>query len=110
MRMFITGSNYNPKSLGHPLQKHLFLIIGLIIFSACSTNNKTKSADKKGLNEIKPALASEILAEPDYNYIIKPLPGWTMFDTTIQGLDIRILLGPPSLAKENLFGNIVMIN
>jgi PsbP-like protein len=108
-RTFITPSNYYPKSPCQPLQKQvLFLIIGLAIFSSCSTNNKVKTVDKKGLNETKPVVATEIQPGPDYNYILKPLPGWIMFDTTIQGLDIRFLIGPPSSAKENLFGNIVI--
>ena len=57
---------------------------------------------------MKAPASSELPAEPDYNYIIRPQPGWTMFDTVIQNLEIRFLIAPPSLVKYRPGGNIII--
>jgi len=45
---------------------------------------------------------------PNYNYRVEPPTDWTMYDTVMQGLKVRILKAPKSLAADNPIVNIII--
>ena len=86
----------------------LFIFICLVISSSCGSDHKTNATEKSAPGQVKTSDPSELPADPDYNYIIRLQPGWSMFDTVIQNLEIRFLMAPPSLFKDMPGGNIVI--
>lgn len=84
------------------------IVICLIIFSSCGTNNQANTIDKFAPAKTKVSASSELPTERDYNYIIRLQQGWTMFDTVIQNLEIRFLMAPSSLIKYGPGGNIII--
>ena len=49
-------------------------------------------------------------ARPNFKFRVKPPPGWTMSETVMQNLKVRLLLAPDSLAKEGARVNIIVVS
>lgn len=45
---------------------------------------------------------------PNFNYSIIPPAGWTMYDTTMQGLKMRLIYAPDSLAADAPLVNVIV--
>jgi PsbP-like protein len=79
------------------------LIISLSLCCSC----KSQPGAKKDSGAIQSKAAESNLV-PDFNYTIKAPENWTVRDTMMEGLRVRLLLPPKSLRVDYPTGNILI--
>jgi hypothetical protein len=79
------------------------LIVFLIVLNACANEN-----DKKIKSNSTQTMQQEVNTEPNYHYKITPPKGWSVNDTTYNGLKVRLINAPDSLIMDNPIINILI--
>ncbi len=81
----------------------IFILL-LFIFTSCKSQ-KTVKPNADTSEALPQTLPSH---EPNFNYIVKAPKEWTIRDTAIQGLKIRLLVSPKYLQADFPAGNVII--